>query len=246
MAAAETRVYQSTLGLAHAVCDQIVDIAERAITSRGRFVLGLSGGKTPKPVYEMLANPDYSDAINWNFTHVFWSDERCVPPDHVESNYRMGRDLLLNRVRVPVANFHRIHGELEPKEAADLYEADLRDFFGKRMNTARPRFDLHLLGIGEDGHTASLFPGLPAVHETEKWVVSHYVEKLDTWRVTMTPEAINAAANIYFIVTGEEKNATVKRILHDDINIDELPAQAIKPTDGRLVWYLDSAAGKGV
>lgn len=246
MAAPETRSYQSTLMLSTAVCDRIVEIAERAITTRGRFVLGLSGGKTPRPIYEMLSTRDYADAINWNFTHIFWSDERCAPPDHADSNYYMARDLLLNRVKVPLANLHRIQGELEPQVAADLYEADLRNFFGKRMNSAKPRFDLHLLGIGADGHTASLFPNMPAVHEKERWVVAHHVEKLDAWRITMTPLALNAAANIFFVVTGADKNATAKRILQGKPNVDELPAQAIKPVDGQLRWYFDAAAGKGL
>jgi len=243
---ADVRVYPSTLALNHAVCDQIVEIAERAITTRGRFTMALSGGNTPKPIYEMLATRDYADAINWTFTHIFWGDERCVPPTDHDSNYYMAREVLLNRVRIPLGNLHRIHGEIEPQKAAELYEADLRDFFVKRLNSPRSRFDLILLGMGGDGHTASLFPGIPAIRETQKWVAAQHIEKLNAWRVTLTPAAINAAAAVFFVVTGDDKTAMVKRVLHDPLNPNELPSQVIKPTDGMLRWYLDQTAGKGI
>lgn len=242
----DIHVYPTTLSLSHAVCDQIVDIADRAITTRGRFTIALSGGNTPKPIYEMLSSRDYGEQINWNFTHVFWGDERCVPPTDRESNYHMAREILLNRVRIPLANLHRMHGEIEPEKAAEQYEADLREFFGKRMSLSKARFDLVLLGMGADGHTASMFPGMPAVRETEKWVMAQHVEKLDSWRLTLTPIAINGAANVYFVVTGEDKVATLKRVLKDSPNPDELPAQVIKPADGKLRWYLDATAGKGI
>jgi 6-phosphogluconolactonase len=239
----DVRFYPSMLALNQAVCDHIVDIAERAITTRGRFTLALSGGSTPKPIYELLASRDYADTMNWTFVHVFWGDERCVPPTHRDSNYHMAREVLLNRVKIPLANLHRIQGETEPEKSAALYDAELRDFFIKRMNSSRPRFDLILLGMGADGHTASLFPQTPAIHETQRWTMAQYIEKLGSWRITLTPTVINAAANVFFVVTGDDKAQTVRRVLNDPYNPDELPAQIVKPTDGVLRWYLDSGAG---
>ncbi|MDX2159807.1 MAG: 6-phosphogluconolactonase [bacterium] len=244
--AVDVRVYPSTLALAHAVCDQIVDIADRAITTRGRFTMALCGGSTPKPIYEMLASRDYAEAFNWTYAHVFWGDERCVPPTHPDSNYRMARELLLNRVKVPLSNLHRMEGENNPVKASEAYEADLRDFFTKRMGIPKARFDLVLLGMGGDGHTASLFPGLSAVTETEKWVMAQYVEKLDSWRLTLTPAAINAASHVFFLVTGAEKNATLRRVLTEPADPPALPAQAIQPVSGKLRWYLDEPAGRGL
>ncbi len=246
--AIDARVYQTTLALSHAVADAIVDAADKAITTRGRFTIALSGGSSPKPLYEMLATREYAEAINWNFTHVFWGDERCVPKDHHDSNYHMARESLLNRVKIPISNMYRIEGEREPAQAAERYEAVLRDFFGKRANTRQARFDVLLLGIGTDGHIASLFPGQSGVRETEKWVVAQHIEGASVTpdRVTLTPVALNAAANIFFVVTGEDKVPALRRIFNDPANPDELPAQAIQPTNGIVRWYLDAAAGKAL
>ena len=242
----DIRVYQSTLALSHAVCDYFVDLADRAITTRGRFTVALSGGNTPIPIYEMLASRDYAEQINWNYVQVFWSDERCVPPDAHDSNYRMARHLLLSRVQIPISNLHRMKGEEPPETAAETYEANLREFFTRRLGIPRARFDLVMLGMGGDGHTASLFPGMDAVRETEKWVLPQYIEKLDSWRLTLTPAAINAASNVCFVVTGTDKADTAKHVLHDPPDPNIFPAQAINPVNGKLRWYFDGGAGKGL
>ncbi len=244
--AVDIRVYQSTLALSHAVSDYFLDLADRAITTRGRFTVALSGGKTPNPIFEMLASRDYAEQINWNYVHVFWSDERCVPPDDHDSNFRVARHLLLSRVQIPIANIHRMRGEDEPEPAATAYDAVLREFFTRRLGIPRARFDLVMLGMGADGHTASLFPAMNAVRETEKWVMAQHVEKLDSWRLTLTPAAINAASNVAFVVTGAEKADILKRVLKDPPDPNNLPAQAINPVNGNVRWFLDTGAGKAL
>jgi len=174
--------------------------------------------------------------------HVFWGDERCVPPEHPESNYRLAREALLDHVPLPLANIHRIHTEREPAQAAADYERTLRRFFGPGN---APRFDLVLLGLGTDGHTASLFPGTPAVQEHERWVVAHYVPSLAAWRVTLTPAVLNAADQVTFLVAGAEKAGVLDRVLNGPCQPDVLPAQVVRPAGGSLLWLVDAAAQSG-
>jgi 6-phosphogluconolactonase len=178
--------------------------------------------------------------VDWARVHVFWGDERCVPPDHAESNYRMAREALLDQVSIiPAQNVHRMRGEIDPEEAADGYETDLRACFGV---SAPPRFDLILLGMGDDGHTASLFPGAEAIREQARWVAAYYVEKLGAWRLTLTPVVLNAAANVIFLVVGAGKAARLREVLDGPYQPDRLPAQVVRPSDGRLLWMVDQAA----
>jgi 6-phosphogluconolactonase len=179
--------------------------------------------------------------VDWARVHVFWGDERCVPPDHPESNYRLAREALLDHVPLPPANVHRIPTEQEPVQAAADYEQTLRRFFGPG---SVPRFDLVLLGLGTDGHTASLFPGTPAVHEYERWVVAHYVSSLPAWRVTLTPAVLNAADQVTFLVAGEEKAGALKQVLAGPYQPDVLPAQVVRPAGGSLLWLVDDAAAR--
>ena len=195
----------------------------------------LAGGSTPKATYEILAR-DYADRIDWSNVHVFFGDERTVPPDHEDSNYRMAREALLDHV--PVGSVHRMQGELPPGEAAEAYEQDLRNFFGAEEV---PRFDLILLGTGPDGHTASLFPETSALEVHDRWVVANPVLKLDTTRITLTVPVINAARAVYFLVAGEGKARPVAEILEGDPDPREYPASLIQPQGGPE-WMLDQPA----
>lgn len=237
-------VYPDSQSVIRAAANRFVSAAEAAITTRGRFIVALSGGNTPRALYKLLSSDEFLALVEWTKVYVFWGDERVVPPDHRASNYHMAREALLDYAPMPMSNIYRIPGELDPVQAADLYEFKMRDFFEGRSESAesRARFDLVLLGMGEDGHTASLFPHTPALEVHDRWVVSQYVEKLKAWRVTLTPEALNGAANILFIVTGEKKAPALQRVLQGEPEPHEYPAQLIQPRDGNLMWLVDSAA----
>jgi len=237
-AKAEVVTLSSRDAVTVATADALVAAAAEAIAARGRFLLVLSGGSTPKALYELLATPAYAPRIDWSRTHVFWGDERCVPPDDRSSNYRMAREALLDRVPISPEAIHRLRGEDQPAAAAAAYEETLRGVFG----AGPPRFDVVLLGMGDNGHTASLFPHLKAVRETSRWVMAEYVGEVSMWRLTLTPPALNAAAHVLFVVVGADKAAMLKRVLEGPQDIDLLPAQVIAPTDGALTWMVDSAA----
>jgi 6-phosphogluconolactonase len=219
--------------LAREAADRFVALARSAIAAHGRFTVALSGGSTPQLLYERLV----TQPIEWQHVHVFWGDERCVPPDHPDSNYGMAQRDLLSHIDIPAQNVHRLQGELDPVQAAQRYEAELRAVFG-----SSPRFDLILLGLGTDAHTASLFPGTPALHEQQRWVVAHYVDKLQANRLTLTPPIINAAANVIFLIAGSDKAAALRSVWHGPHDPDRFPAQIVMPTTGRVIWLVDQAA----
>lgn len=229
------QVFPNIVALVQNVADYIASVAQSSIADHGSFNIGLSGGNTPRPALELLAS---HTGINWSRVNVFWGDERCVPPDHPASNYRLARELLLDFVPIPAGQIFRIRGELDPAEAAADYQAILHAHFGN----IQPRFDLMFQGIGDDGHTASLYPETPALHDRQNWVVANYVEKLSAWRVTLTPQAINAASHIMFMVSGQHKAQAVREVLQGDFHPDQCPAQLIQPDDGELIWMLDAAA----
>ncbi len=232
-------VYESPEELAEAAAREFASRAAEAIRDRGRFAVVLAGGSTPKTTYEILAR-DYADQIDWANVHVFFGDERAVPPDHGDSNYRMARETLLDHV--PVGSVHRMQGELPPDEAAEAYEQDLLDFFGSE---GLPRFDLILLGTGPDGHTASLFPETSALEVHDRWVVANPVLKLDTTRITLTVPVLNAARAVCFLVAGESKAQPVAEILEGNPDPREYPASLIQPQDGPT-WMLDHPAASGL
>lgn len=236
---ADFQVYADPTAMAHAAADHITALAAEAVAARGQCTIALSGGSTPRATYAVLATGEFASRVDWSRLHVFWGDERSVPPDHPDSDYRMAREALLQHVPIPKDNVHRIHAERDPSQAADDYERELREFFaGETVG----RFDLILLGMGEDGHTASLFPGAGALAERERWVVAYYVEALDTWRITLTPTIINTAANVTFLVAGQNKAEMLHRVIAGPHQPDVLPAQIVNPTRGRLTWFLDRSA----
>jgi 6-phosphogluconolactonase len=228
-------IYESSEELAEAAAQEFAARAGEAIDQRGRFAVVLAGGSTPKATYEVLAS-DYADRIDWSNIHFFFGDERSVPPDHEDSNYRMAREALLDHV--PAGSVHRMQGELPPDEAAEAYEQELRDFFGSEE---LPRFDLILLGTGGDGHTASLFPETAALEVHDRWVVANPVLKLETTRITLTVPVINAARAVYFLVAGEGKAGPVAEILEGTPDPRQYPATLIRPQGGPK-WMLDRPA----
>jgi 6-phosphogluconolactonase len=225
--------------VARVAADRWIEIAGASLASRGRFSVALAGGSTPRRAYEMLAAPEYRDRIDWTSVHIFFGDERCVPPSHPESNYRMACEAMISRLPIPEQNVHRMLGETDPDLSARLYEQELRSFF---EDAPWPRFDLLLLGMGDDGHTASLFPYTPALREQQAWVFANWVEKLKTFRLTLTAPAINRAAHIIFMVTGEGKAERLREVISGARDPERLPSQMIRPVDGSLTWLADKAA----
>ncbi len=236
---AERRIYNDADALARAVAQHIVTVANETRSMRRPFTVALAGGSTPRSAYLRLAQPDFAERVDWERVHLFWGDERCVPPDHAESNYRTVRETLLDHVPIPEANVHRMRGELPPEKAAQLYETEVRELFYELEVTG---FDLILLGLGEDGHTASLFPGTDALEAKQRWVVANAVETLGVHRLTLTLPAINAAEDVAFIVSGERKRVILRHVLTSDPDKPLLPAQRVQPKNGRLIWMMDRAA----
>jgi 6-phosphogluconolactonase len=236
---ADIRIFDDPAKLFQGAAEEFVSQATTAVRSRGRFTVALSGGSTPKSLYALLAqNP----SLAWDKIHFFFGDERHVPPDNPESNYRMVRESLLSKVPIPPTNVFRVPGELpNASDAAKDYEQTLRRFFNALAN-GLPRFDLILLGMGPDGHTASLFPGIPALQEKSRWVISDWVEKFKTDRITLTLPVINNAAVVMFLVSGQDKALTLKEVLEGQQPGELFPSKLVKPTDGQLIWMIDRAA----
>jgi 6-phosphogluconolactonase len=232
-------IFDDSEAVAHAAARRFVDLAHESINARGGFSVALAGGSTPKRVYELLASDEFNGQVEWQHVHIFFGDERCVPPEHHDSNYRMAREALLTHVMLPIENIHRMVGEGDAVANARLYEDELREFF----NGAQwPELDLVMLGMGDDGHTASLFPGSRALSEEQAWVTANWVEKFDTFRITLTAPAINHARHVMFIVTGAGKADRLPEVLNGPREPERLPSQLINPIDGMLEWFTDKAA----
>lgn len=243
--AGEVRIFEDLDDLSRAAASLFVELANEAVRDHGAFRVALSGGSTPKKLYSLLARPEFSTRIPWHAVQLFWGDERCVPPDDPESNYGMAHDVLLQRIAIPATNVHRIRGEMDPGQAAAEYEALLRESFGAGPNRV-PRFDLVLLGLGGDGHTASLFPGTSALEETKRLVVAVYVEKLNAHRISLTLPVIDHSAAVVFLVSGEDKRSIVAQVLAGSGDRAELPAQRVRSLDDKVVWFLDRPAAADV
>lgn len=233
------------------VCDDIEEIAEKAafafaetarsaVSERGLFCPALSGGSTPKPLYRLLCADRFKASLDWGRTHLFWGDERRVPPTHRESNFLMAYNSLIRKLSIPEDNIHRIKAE-KGEGAAQEYEHEIRDFF-KLAPGAFPEFDLIILGMGSDGHIASIFPKTPAAKENKRIVTSVYVEKLGSWRITITPPVIKNARNIIVLVSGREKAGTLADCLAGDPRPEELPVQITRLAKGTVRWFVDKAA----
>jgi len=243
----ETLVFRNPQKTAAAAAERFAELAQESIDDHGQFLVALSGGSTPRPMYQLLGEKGWQNRIDWSKVQLFWSDERCLPPENEDSNYRMTRASLLEHIPVPEDNIHRIKGELDPEQAADEYEKLLHRVFrmdeeGDDSKPRFPRFDLVMLGLGENGHTASLFPNTRALEEQERWVVANFIPEMEAWRITFTYPLINHAAHVMFLVTGEQKAQIFHELLEGNNEQLEYPALGIEPIDGTLEWFLDEAA----
>src|SRR5688572_22453431 len=236
MTTPEIKVLATPEDLAREAADRILRVADEAIALQGRFSIALSGGSAPRPLYELLATDDYRSAIDWARVEVFFADERCVPPDHPESNYRMAGELMLGKLPIPGDNVYRIRGEIEPEEAAKEYGLMLKEKF------ADGGLDVVLLGMGEDGHTASLFPETDALDEAKHRCVANFVPKLNTWRLTLTAPFINRSRDVIILVAGASKASRLTEVLEGPPDPRRLPIQLIRPAEGRLTWIVDAPA----
>ncbi len=223
---------------ARAAAEFVSSLEEERTRTQGRFTIAFSGGSTPYRLYQLLASPSYREHIGWNRWHVFWSDERCVPPDHRDSNYCMAKEALLDHVPVPAGNIHRMRGEVTPGEAAEEYELELRAVF----RPLEPIFDLILLGMGEDGHTASLFDRTDALQEEHRLVVANWVSHLQAHRITFTLPLINAASAIAFLVTDASRAGVLRRVLQPTPGDQVPPAAQVRPVLGTVHWFLTEGA----
>ncbi|MHB8880279.1 MAG: 6-phosphogluconolactonase [Thermodesulfovibrionales bacterium] len=237
----EVRIFPGPEGLARAAAAIFAGSAERAIAGNGRFSVALSGGSTPLGLFRILGSV-YVDTLRWGQVHIFWADERSVAPGHQESNFRHAHEELLSRVRIPPANIHRIRGELPPPEAAAEYERDMVSYFG---TAGPPAFDCILLGLGQDGHTASLFPGSDGLRDTGHFALPSYSEAAGNWRVTLTLAVLNNAAEILFLVSGAAKAGILRDVLQRE-NRDRYPAGLVRPSGGSLTWLIDNDAASGL
>ncbi|MEP6923229.1 MAG: 6-phosphogluconolactonase [Pyrinomonadaceae bacterium] len=223
--------------LSRRAAEIFVDLASRAINEHGIFSVALSGGSTPKKLYALLAAEPFRSNIEWTNAHFFFGDERNVPPGSDESNFRMANEALFSKIsELPPENIHRVAGEKAAVDAAGDYEQELKDFFRNEL----PRFDLVLLGLGADGHTASLFPDSPALEENVRWFVENWVEKFNSYRLTLTFPVLNNALTILFLVAGADKSEVLAQVLHGSEK--NYPSQMINPTGGELRWLIDQAA----
>lgn len=235
----QLEIYPTTRLLIYAAAEQISSQLIGGAESRGRAMIALSGGSTPRAVYALLGSEPVRSQIPWEKVHLFWGDERCVPPSDPESNFRMVDEALLQRVTIPPQNVHRVKAENDPAAAAQEYEEELRQTFGLNAGTM-PAFDVVMLGLGDDGHTASLFPGTPALDERRKLVADVYVERLRTHRITLTFPVLNNAHHIVVLVSGKSKAGILAEVVRG--NLASYPAQRIQPVAGELRWLVDRDA----
>ena len=235
----DIRIFETAEEVARAAADYFVETAEKSISAEGRFSVALAGGSTPRRTYQLLASEEYRNRLPWSQVHIFFGDERSVPATHADSNYRMAEEAMISLLPIPEPNVHRMVGDGDAVANASLYEGELQAFFD---GATWPRFNLVLLGMGDDGHTASLFPGTEALNEARAWVVANWVEKFKTYRITLTAPAINHAANIVFLVAGAGKAERLPEVLRGPRNPRQLPSQLIQPVSGSLVWLVDKAA----
>jgi 6-phosphogluconolactonase len=239
----KVHVFDTPEDVARAAAERFVVLVDECLQSKSYFSVALAGGNTPRRLYELLATDAFKHEIEWARVHIFFGDERAVPHDHPDSNFRMAHEALLSKISIPSENVHPMNGAGDVVENARDYERDLKKFFS---GVGWPRLDLVLLGLGKDAHTASLFPGSSALNETRSWVASNWVEGLNVYRLTLTAPSINAAANVEFLVTGSDKAAALAAVIDGPFDPKRFPAQIIQPRDGNLIWLVDEAAHSSV
>jgi 6-phosphogluconolactonase len=232
------KIFPAPEALSEAATVFILELANTCVRKNGRFSIALSGGSTPEKLFKLFAESPYREQMPWRQSFFFWGDERCVPLDDPQNNAHQAHQLLFDKIEIPLSNVVRILTNLPPTAAADAYEEHLKKHFGEEP----PRFDLILLGMGDDGHTASLFPGTDVLQEETRMVKEVYVEKVEMHRVTMTAPLINLAHQIVFLVTGAGKAKMLKTVLQGERQPELYPAQLIEPVDGELIWMVDEAA----
>ena len=233
-------IYKNKEEMSEALASWMCEVIEITLKEQEYFTLVLSGGSTPKLLYKKLVSDKFKDKINWSRIHVFWGDERAVPYADERNNARMAHELLLNKVAIPANHVHIMRTDIEPNFSTDAYRKMLHDFFDNTSTT----FDLVLLGMGDDGHTLSLFPGSPIIEEHKHWVNSVYNQEQEMYRITLMPKIVNRAAKIAFMVDGEKKAKMLQQVLQGDYKPTEFPAQIIKPEKGELHWFVDEAAAQ--
>jgi 6-phosphogluconolactonase len=236
----EIKIYNGESELFKNAAEYICSLINYFINDFNKCTLVLSGGKTPKKLFEILSGT-YRESVNWSKVYFFWGDERCVPPDDSESNFRMANEYLLSKINVPKENIFRIPSEKPPAEAAEEYEQNMRSFFGDK---SFPSFDIVLLGIGNDGHTASLFPETEVLEIKDKWTAAVYVEKLKSQRITLTYPVFNNSKNILLLADGKSKSDIIGHA-YTDKNAG-LPVQKINPSEGKFIWFLDKESSRGI
>jgi 6-phosphogluconolactonase len=237
-------IYPDIDTLSQQAAQYLVRIAHESIVTRGRFTIALSGGTTPRESYSLLGNEPYRSQIDWKLVHIFWGDERCVPADNPDSNYHMADEVLLSKIPIPALQIHRMPADQPDRDAASqAYTVEMHRAFG---TNGIPDFDLIQLGMGPEGHTASLFPHQPSLYEQRRLVMPVSVPKPPPDRLTFTPPLLNAARNILFLVTGGEKADALQAVLEGPYQPDEYPAQIVHPTNGEVVWMVDTDAAKNI
>jgi 6-phosphogluconolactonase len=232
------RFFLSIDHLSLGAAQEFVRIVNSSIEERGVCYVALAGGETPRSMYSRLAKPPFAHSVEWTKVHLFFGDERAVPPADAQSNFGMVERELLSHIDIPERNVHRILGEVSPDEAAHRYQQELEDVFGHN----EVRFDLILLGLGEDGHTASLFPGTQSIDEEQSLVCASYVPQVEGWRISLTFRTINNARRVLFFVAGAKKASILEQVLNTKLATKDLPATLVMPKEGTLVWMVDNAA----
>ncbi len=236
----DVRIFENLEVLSQAAASLFIESSARAILERGRFLVTLCGGNTPLKLYELLAQSPYQEQVDWPHVHIFWGDERCVPVEDLQNSYRQAHEVWLGHVPIPPENIHRVQSDLEPADASIAYALTLKGYASAPLHW--PRFDLVLLGMGGDGHTASLFPGSEVNPSTPTLAVTEKYQERPANRVTLSPLVFNAARRVLFLVSGESKSETLANVLYGEYHPELLPVQRIRPTDGEIVWLVDQAA----
>jgi 6-phosphogluconolactonase len=246
----QVHVYKDAEVLSNAAAKWIAETIVETLRHKDRFTIALSGGSTPQRLHKLLAAAPYKEQIDWSKMHIFWGDERAVPFEDSRNNAKMAYDTLLNYVQIPASQIHVMRTDISAEESAVEYEKILHQYFnsvpGGPTDPLPNSFDLVLLGMGDDGHTLSLFPGLPVVHEEKLWATSFWLPAQDMSRITLTKTITNKASHIAFLTTGSGKAHALKEVLEGAYNPDLYPSQEIKPVAGELYWFVDEAAAAGL